>query len=141
MAESEIRRYQVPNHLKTDDQLSIGFFTFTFRQLTLLVLGGGAAYELWMQGPWTLLASSIDALTSLGDGLVTGLKVSLVVLLVLLALALAFVRRRGRTLDTWCFVWLRYVSQPRAYSWRRLADPALGATLPALPVTEESEEE
>lgn len=134
MAESEIKRYQVPTHLKTDDRLTIGFFTFTFRQLTVLVLGGGAAYEVWTQFPYAALASVV------GDTLTTGVQIAFLAVLAPLTLALAFVRRRGRTLETWGFLWLRFILQPRCYRWRRQPDPALLAALPALPMVEESEE-
>ena len=83
MAESEFRRYQVPTHLKTDDQLTIGWFTFTFRQLTVLVLGGGAAYEVWTQFPHAALAPL------LGETLTTGVQIGCVAVLVPLTLALA----------------------------------------------------
>ena len=135
MAENDIRRYQVPTHLRTEDQLTIGWFTFTFRQLTLLVLGGGAAYEVWTQFPHVALAAL------LGDPLTTGVQIGCLALLVPLTLALAFVRRRGRTLEAWCLVWLTYRMQPRCYRWRRQPDSAFSqkAAHPA-PVTEESED-
>src|SRR5579862_2006760 len=114
----DIRRYQVPTRLRTDDQLTIGWFTFTFRQLTVLVLGGGAAYEVWNQLPGTPLAHLLGVTVTLG------VQVSLLVLLVSLTLALAFVRRRGRTLESWLFVWLRYVLLPRSYRWQRQPEPA-----------------
>ena len=135
MADSEIRRYQVPTHLRTDDQLTLGWFTFTFRQLTLLVLGGGAAYEVWTQFPHAALAALV------GDPLTTGVQMGCLALLVPLTLALAFVRRRGRTLEAWCLVWLTYRMQPRCYGWRRQPDSALSqpASHPAL-ATEESED-
>ena len=135
MTDSEIRRYQVPTHLRTEDQLTIGWFTFTFRQLTLLVLGGGAAYEVWTQFPHAALAVLV------GDSLTTGVQIGCLALLVPLTLALAFVRRRGRTLEAWLFVWLNYRLQPRCYGWRRQPDGALSQPAArAVPAPDESED-
>jgi hypothetical protein len=136
MTDSEFRRYQVPTHLRTEDQLTIGWFTFTIRQLTVLVLGGGAAYEVWTQFPRTALAFL------LGDSVTTGVQIGCVALLVPFTLALAFVRRRGRTLEAWCFVWLNYRLQPRCYGWRRQPDSVLSQQpARAMPAPEESEDE
>lgn len=134
--ESEIRRYQVPTHLKTPDQLTIGFFTFTFRQLTILVLGGGAVYEVLAAFPRTALVPL------LGASLVTGLQVGLVSALIPLVLALAFARWKGRTLETWLFVWGRYRLLPRFYRWQRQEDAALSQRAPLREVQRaEGEEE
>jgi hypothetical protein len=135
MAENEHRRYQVPTHLKTDDHLTIGFFTFTFRQLLILVLGGGAAWEVGTQFPSTALASL------LGPTLTTVLEVGSLALLVPLTLALAFVRHRGRPLESWLFVWLNYLMQPKAYRWRQQPERALSQATIAAPLMREEGEE
>lgn len=112
MAEVEIKRYQIPTHLLVPDKLSILIFSFTFRQLGILVGGIGAAYDLWQQHPFT--AAWFTVVKWCGVGLILAL-----------ALALAFVHKGGHTLDTWCFFWLRYHLQPTCYLWQRLPDPAL----------------
>lgn len=128
MAEVEIKRYQIPTHLRVPDKLSILIFSFTFRQLGILVFSAGAAYDLWQQHPLT--ATWFTVVKGCGVGLILAL-----------ALALAYVRKGGRTLDAWCFIWLRYYLQPTCYIWRRLPDPALtnpvSSATPAATVREE----
>jgi hypothetical protein len=131
----DIRRYQVPTHLKTEDVLSIGYFSFTFRQLTILVLGGGAAYEVLAAFPHSALASL------LGAPVVTGIQVGLLSVLIPLVLVLAFVRWRGRTLETWLFVWGRYRLLPRHYRWQAVPEVALRAPAPLASKKTEEEEE
>ena len=135
MPEGDIKRYQMPTHLKTEDKLTIGFFTFTLRQIAVLLLGGGLAVEVWHR----FSVASVALL--LGGTLATWLKEGLVLLVVLMTLALALVRRHGRTLETWFGLWLRYRTLPCCYRWQRLPDPLFRTTAaPALPVAQEDEE-
>jgi hypothetical protein len=106
---AELKRYLIHSHLKVEDRLTIGFFAFTFRQAAILFCALGVAYIFWKHLPADLSL----------------VRIALAALIVGLALALAFIRKQGRTLDVWLFVWLRYFSQPRHYGWRRLPDPAL----------------
>ncbi len=108
MAETT-KRYLIHSHLKVEDRLTIGFFTFTFRQAAMLFCALGLTYTFWQYIPAALFP----------------VRLALAALIILSALALAFVRKQGRTLDVWVFVWLRYFSQPTRYRWRRLPDPAL----------------
>ncbi len=108
MAETT-KRYLIHSHLKVEDRLTIGFFTFTFRQAAILFCALGLAYTFWQYIP-------------AGFFLV---RLALAALIICSALALAFIRKQGRTLDVWVFVWLRYFSQPTRYHWRRMPDPAL----------------
>lgn len=108
MAETT-KRYLIHSHLKVEDRLTIGFFTFTFRQAAILFCALGLTYTFWQYIPAALFPA----------------RVALAALIILSALALAFLSKQGRTLDIWAFVWLRYFSQPRLYRWRRLPDPAL----------------
>lgn len=134
MAE-EFKRYQIPTHLRTEDQLTIGWFSFTFRQVTLLVLGIGGAFECGTQLPWGHLAALVGKLLALlAQGMLLGVIVAL-------TLALAFVRWRGRTLDTWAFVWLRYRLVPRCYRWQPLPDAALRHTVTAVSASQVAPEE
>lgn len=136
MADNDIKRYQIPTHLKTEDKLTIGFFTFTLRQLAVLLLGGGLAVEVWHRFPVAALA------LLLGEVLANWLKEGSVLLLVLATLALALVKRRGRTLESWFMLWLRYRMLPRCYRWRRLPDPLFrSADTPAKPSAAAPEEE
>jgi hypothetical protein len=132
MDDGEIRRYQVPTHLRVDDRLTIGFLTCTFRQLTVLVLGG-SAYEVWTQFPQAALAPL------LGEALTIGVRIGGLIVLGPLTLALAFGRRKGRTLETWLLLWVQYTLQPRCYRWQRQPDLALLAPPPALPLGESEE--
>jgi hypothetical protein len=108
MAETT-KRYLIHSHLKVEDRLTIGFFTFTFRQAAILFCALGLAYTFWQYIPPGFFL----------------VRIALAALIILSALALAFIRKQGRTLDVWVFVWLRYFSQPTRYRWRRLPDPAL----------------
>lgn len=138
MAECEIKRYQVPTHLKVSDQLTIGFFSFTFRQLGVLIGGGWVANVV---GTTFLLSWPAQQLSALvGDGGTQVVRWCLVGVFVLLTLALAFGRHQGRTLESWGKVWFGYVTQPRRYRWRQQPDPVLLGAPPQLPVAEENEE-
>lgn len=112
VVEREIKRYRLPTHLKVADKLTIGWFSFSFRQLAILVVGGGLIYDLWqhlsLPLPW-----------------VSGVRVGLAVLLSLVTLGLAYVRIKGRTLDGYLWIRFAYWSQPTCYTWRQRSDPAL----------------
>lgn len=103
------KRYLIHSHLKVEDRLTIGFFTFTFRQAAILFCAMGLAYTFWQYIPTAFFL----------------VRIALAALIICAALALAFIRKQGRTLDVWVFVWVRYFSQPTHYHWRRLSDPAL----------------
>ena len=117
MAASEIKRYQIPTHLKVEDRLSIGFFSFTLRQIAVLMLGGGAAFDLWQRFPVATLA------LVLGETPATWLRVGLVLPIILATLALALVKRHGHTLETWFLLWLRFRLRPCCYRWQQMPDP------------------
>ncbi len=108
MAE-ETKRYLIQSHLKVEDKLTLGFIVVTFRQAAILLVGVGLSYTLWKDLPVALWA----------------FRLALVIGIMVMAAALAFVRRQGRNLDAWLFIWIRYYSQPKHYIWRRLPDPAL----------------
>ena len=138
MAEGDIKRYQVPTHLKINDLLTIAGFTFTFRQIAILMVGGGAAYDVATQFARSGTAAWLEV--QIGTGGVQAVQWCLVGLLLLPTLILAFVRSQGRSLESWFFVWLTFLMQPHRYRWRQQPDPALGAVSPSLPVTEEQED-
>lgn len=123
------QRYVIHSHLRVEDRLTLGFLSLTFRQAAILLMGGGLAYSLWKDLPESMLVA----------------RIAVVALILLIALALAYVRFQGRNLDAWLLIWARYYSQPRHYVWRRLPDPALlpsaVTTLPkTVPLDEEREE-
>ncbi|HLW01816.1 MAG TPA: hypothetical protein VKT82_24395 [Ktedonobacterales bacterium] len=138
MAEGDIKRYQVPTHLKINDLLTIAGFTFTFRQIAILMVGGGAAYDVGTQFPHSGVGLFLE--DSVGDVGAQIVRWFLVGLLLLPTLVLTFGRYQGRTLETWGKVWLTFVTQPHRYRWRQQPDPALGSVPPRLPVTEERED-
>ena len=137
MTEPDIKRYRVPTHLRINDHLTIGFFTFTWRQLAVLIGGGWAANTVGTKFLLSPFAHLLEA--SVGDGWTQVVRWGLVGLLAALALALAFVRHQERTLESWAKVWFGYVKAPRRYRWQQQPDPALLGTPPRLPMTEESE--
>lgn len=120
------QRYVIHSHPRVEDRLTLGFFSLTFRQAATLLMGGSLAYSLWKDLPKSLLA----------------VRIAVVALILLMALALAYVRFRGRNLDTWLIIWARYYSQPRCYVWRRLPDPALlPSAVTTLPKAKSPDEE
>src|SRR5262249_41058886 len=112
---------------KVDDKLTIGFFSFTFRQLAILAVGGGLAYDVWRN--LVVLPPS--------------LRLGVVVLIALATLALTYVRIGGRRLDTYLSVRLMSTPIPTCYIWRAGDDPALvlSAPPPPKPRRKETEEE
>lgn len=105
----ETKRYLIHSHLKVEDKLTLGFLVLTFRQAAILLVGVGLAYTFWKDIPAALWI----------------VRIALAAVLLLAALALAYIRFQGRNLNTWLFIWARYFSQPKRYIWRRLPDPAL----------------
>lgn len=132
-----LKRYTIHSHLRVEDKLTFGIFVFTFRQTAILVFGAGIAYVLWNHLPDHLMLLGLP----LPDAVLGGVHVGVVGILMLTALALAFIRRQGRTLDAWLVIWLRYYGQPRFYKWRRLPDPALLRSAPAHSRPAEPEED
>jgi hypothetical protein len=106
---ADTKRYLIHSHLKVEDKLTLGFLVLTFRQAAILLVGAGLTYTLWHDVP--------DALWVI--------RLALAAFIMFTAAALAFVRKQGRNLDVWLFIWARYVGQPKHYAWRRLSDPAL----------------
>ena len=117
MAEDDIKRYQIPTHLRVEDRLTIGFFSFTIRQIAVLMLGGGAAFDVWQRFPVSTFA------LVLGEPAAIWLRWGVALPIILATLALALVKRHGHTLETWFLLWLRFRLLPRCYRWRRLPDP------------------
>lgn len=138
MAEPDIKRYRVPTHLKINDHLTIGFMTFTWRQLGVLAGGGWLANAIGTKFLLSPVAHLLEA--SVGDYGTQAVRWVLVGGIGLLTLALAFFRHQGRTFESWGKVWFGYVTQPRRYRWRQQPDPALVGAPPRLPVAEESED-
>lgn len=136
MAEVDIKRYQIPTHLTVTDRLTIGFFAFTLRQIAVLMLGGFLAFDTEHRFPVATTALLV------GATMANGLKWGCVLLLVLATLALALVRRHGRTLETWFLAWVRYRTLPRAYRWRRVPDSLFRAAEadPAQPLMQNGKE-
>lgn len=100
------RSHEIPTHLNVEDRIVFGL---TARQALHLMSGLSGAYGLWTQWPdWPLPVRTALALAS-----------------VLGALLFAFWQPRGRPLEEWAFAALRYVTIPRASTWRpRDPDPS-----------------
>lgn len=107
--EASTKRYLIHSHLKVEDKLTLGFLVLTFRQAAILLVGVGLTYTLWHDLP--------DALWVI--------RIALATVIMLIAVALAYIRKQGRGLDAWLFIWARYAGQPKRYVWRNLLDPAL----------------
>ncbi len=107
----------VPTHLGVPETLlTIAGFNFSVRQFLLLLLGGATGYNLWLH---------LGNVSSLAYGVGEIARFVLALLPVLFAIALAFVRLAGRTLDRWLLVVLLYLVRPRRFVWRsiRLNEP------------------
>jgi hypothetical protein len=89
--------------------LSIAGFNLSVRQFFVLLIGLAIAYQLW--SALSLFASM--AIFAVGRWIVAALPL-------LVALAVAFVRLSGRTLDLWLPVLLRYALRPRQLVWRSI---------------------
>lgn len=113
------RTHVVPTHLRTPETVvSIGSVSLSARQFFLLLLGSALSYNLWLH---------LAFLVSVPAGIVPRLGCALVPFLI--ALAFAFLRFAGRTLDLWFLVLARYWQRPRRFVWRSVryqeAVPAL----------------
>ena len=99
--------HKVPTHMHIPDKVVFGLTT---RQLLILLIGCSAGYDLWLQ------------LHALGVSTVVGLilRVSIALLPVVAALALALLSVAGRPLEVWLLVLLRYWRVPQTYVWRSL---------------------
>ena len=99
--------HKVPTHMHIPDKVVFGL---TSRQLLILLIGCSAGYDLWLQ------------LHALGVSTVVWLiiRVSIALLPVVAALALALLSVAGRPLEVWLLVLLRYWRAPQTYVWRSL---------------------
>ena len=104
------RTHTVPTHLKVPETvLSIAGVNISVRQFFVLLIGLAISYQLWS----ALSVFAGIAIFAVGRWIAA-------VLLLLLALAFAFVRLTGRTLDLWLLVLLRYALRPRRLVWRSI---------------------
>lgn len=130
------RRYTLPTHLGvTDTVLTIGDLGLSARQLLILLVGSSSSYDLWLHERG--LDSWLVPLGLLAHWLP-------VLLLVVFALALAFVQVAGQSLDRWALILLCYRLSPHLYLWRTLCtepDELYGGVLSSHPVGTTSEEE
>jgi hypothetical protein len=101
-----LKRREIPTHLNVEDKV---FYGLSLQQFLFVMVGAAGGYGLWNQ--WPDLPFSPRLALSIGW--------------VLIAVALALIRPRGRGLEEWAFVALRYLALPRQSVWRsREPDPA-----------------
>jgi hypothetical protein len=111
------RSHVVPTHLRTPETiLTLGGVSLSVRQFVLLLCGTALGYNLWLR--LGVLATFPGG--QFGRGLIALMPV-------LLALALAFMRLAGRTLDRWLVVLLLYQQRPKRLVWRsvRWIEPSI----------------
>jgi hypothetical protein len=102
------KNHVVPTHLRVPETvLTFGSVSLSVRQFLLLLLGAALSYNLWLH---------LKVLATLPGGQAVRLMLALVPVLV--ALAFAFVRLVGRTLDRWLLVLLLFWHRPRCLVWR-----------------------
>jgi hypothetical protein len=118
MGETPTRKtHVVPTHLNVPETiLSIGEVNLSVRQFLLLALGAATSYNLWLH---------LHVLTGAPGGQIVRLLLALVPAFV--ALAFAFLRIAGQTLDRWTLTLLRYWGRPKCLVWRsvRFQDPGV----------------
>ena len=99
----------VPTHLRTPETLlTIAGLNLSIRQFLLLLLGAATSYNFWLH---------LEALGFFGAGIGQLFRLLLALLPTLVAMAFAFLRLAGRTLDRWLLVTLWYLGRPRRFVW------------------------
>jgi hypothetical protein len=98
-------RHKVPIHLETPDRLLLNM---TAQQTLVIALGGTLAY-IMVQSAWS-------------NPLLLALAVVLAVLFMIVALLVAFVTPKKRSMDVWAMVILNYYMIPKCYAWRALPE-------------------
>lgn len=109
------RRSTAPTHIRTPETVLVLFgVSLSVRQFLLLLVGLALSFQLWQP---------LGVLELLPGGLV--LRWILTVVPLGVALALAFVFPRARSLEAWGLVLLRYWLRPHCLVWRsiRWTDP------------------
>lgn len=111
----------VPTHLQVAETvLSLGSLNLSARQFLLLLIGSALSYDLWLH---------LAVFAGWPGGQVV--RFVLALLPALLAVALAFVRLAGRSLDAWVLVVARFWRRPKQLVWRsvRFQEPLPAALL------------
>lgn len=99
------QRQEIPTHLEVEDRILFGL---TLRQGVILLLGTTVGYFLFAQSGQLLAGAQIPL----------ALRVSLGLIPVLIALALALIQPAGRPLEDWLFAIARYLTVPKRCVWR-----------------------
>ena len=105
------RKHIVPTHLNLPDQvLTLWSFSFSARQLLLLLVGAGTGGTVWQH------------LALLGHHALAGQALRLFAALVpfLLVMVLACYQYAGRYLEVRLIVFVRYHLRPKHYLWRSI---------------------
>ena len=99
-------RYQIPTHLGTPDKLDT--LSLTMRQALCFLLGWSLAFHLWQR---TLGLSAFGLFGVLAHWVAP-------LLLAFATYVLAIHEVRGRPLEHWAWVWLRYRRLPKVFVWQ-----------------------
>jgi hypothetical protein len=116
---SQPPRYQIPTHLEVPDTIELPLFglniSLTLRQAVVFFFGWSLAFACWRHTtPWQ------------ADGLPGWLlHWGLPGLLALLTIMIAMLQLRGRSLETWGLIMLRYSAIPRLCVWQSVASEHL----------------
>lgn len=95
-------RHEIPTHLEVEDRL---LWSLTARQTLLLLIGALIGYSFWLNMGWLIPWWA--------------LRLAGALVIFVLSAALAFIRPRGRNLESWVFAILHYVAIPKLYIWQR----------------------
>ena len=106
MNEDGVRqRQEIPTHLEVEDRILFGL---TLRQGVILLLGATIGYFFFARSGQAIAGMQIPL----------ALRVSLGLLPVVVALALALIQPAGRPLEDWLFAITRYLTMPKRCVWR-----------------------
>ena len=111
-APSQTPRYQIPTHLEVPDTIELPLFglniSLTLRQAIVFFFGWGIALACWRHTTqWGVLHWGLPGL------------------LALLTFVIAMLQLRGRHVEAWGLIVLRYIAIPRLCVWHSVADEHL----------------
>lgn len=104
------KAHVVPTHLHTPESVfSFGTLSISVRQFLVLLIGSAISYDCWLRLAFFAAAPG---------GQIARLILALVP--ASLALALAFLKLAGRSLEVWLLVLVRFWIRPKRLVWRSI---------------------
>lgn len=104
------KAHVVPTHLHTPETVfSFGTLSISVRQFLVLLIGSAISYDCWLH---------LAFFTTAPGGQIARLILALVP--ASLALALAFLKLAGRSVEVWLLVLVRFWMRPKRLIWRSI---------------------